>query len=102
MASSTASSSRARPPISRDSSDYQTIDYPGAQYTYVHSTMGDLAVGNADGPEGDAPIGTGHAFIYDVATEHVPAGHRLSGLDDHHGLRHLVQRRHELHDLRRL
>ena len=32
--------------------DYQTIDYPGATYTYVHSTMGDLAVGNADGPRG--------------------------------------------------
>jgi trimeric autotransporter adhesin len=51
-----------------NSSDYQTIDYPNAQYTYVHSTMGDLAVGNADGPEGNAPIGTGHAFLYDVAT----------------------------------
>jgi hypothetical protein len=48
-------------------SDYTTIDYPGAQYTYVHSTMGGLAVGNADGPEGDAPIGTGHAFIYNIA-----------------------------------
>src|SRR6202041_3323324 len=24
-----------------DASDYQTIDYPGATYTYVHSTMGD-------------------------------------------------------------
>jgi len=49
------------------SSDYQPIDYPNAQYTYVHSTMGDLAVGNADGPEGNAPIGLGHAFLYDVA-----------------------------------
>ena len=49
------------------SGNYRTIDYPGAQYTYVHSTMGDLAVGNADGPEGNAPIGTGHAFLYDVA-----------------------------------
>ncbi len=48
--------------------DYQTIDYPNATYTYVHSTMGDLAVGNADGPEGNAPIGTGHAFMYDVTT----------------------------------
>ena len=46
--------------------NYRTIDYPGAKYTYVHSTMGDLAVGNADGPEGNAPIGTGHAFLYDV------------------------------------
>ena len=47
--------------------NYRTIDYPGAKYTYVHSTMGGLAVGNADGPEGDLPIGTGHAFLYDVA-----------------------------------
>lgn len=46
---------------------YRTIDYPNATYNYVHSTMGDLAVGNADGPEGNAPIGTGHAFLYDVA-----------------------------------
>ena len=47
--------------------DYRTIDYPNAKYNYVHSTMGDLAVGNADGPEGNLPIGTGHAFLYDVA-----------------------------------
>ena len=46
---------------------YTTIDYPGAKYTYVHSTMGGLAVGNADGPEGIAPLGTGHAFLYDIA-----------------------------------
>ena len=71
------------------------------QYTYVHSTMGDLAVGNADGPEGDAPIGTATRSST-TSPEHVPDRHRLSGLDDHHGLRHLVQRRHELHDLRRL
>jgi parallel beta-helix repeat protein len=49
--------------------NYRTIDYPGAKYTYVHSTMGGLAVGNADGPEGDAPLGTGHAFLYDVARD---------------------------------
>jgi trimeric autotransporter adhesin len=47
--------------------DYETIAYPRAQYTYVHSTMGNFAVGNADGPEGNAPLGTGHAFLYDVA-----------------------------------
>jgi hypothetical protein len=47
---------------------YRTIDYPGAKYTYIHSTMGDLAVGNADGPEGNAPLGTGHALLYNVAT----------------------------------
>ena len=44
-------------------SDYQTIDYPGATYVYVHSTMGDLAVGNA----GDIPISTDHAFLYSVS-----------------------------------
>ncbi|MDR3634752.1 MAG: hypothetical protein P4L84_13190 [Isosphaeraceae bacterium] len=49
------------------SAGYRTIDYPHAQYTYVHSTMGNLAVGNADGPEGNAPLGTGHAFLYDVS-----------------------------------
>ncbi len=53
--------------LAQGSGIYETIAYPSAQYTYVHSTMGDLAVGNADGPEGDAPIGTGHAFIYDVS-----------------------------------
>jgi parallel beta-helix repeat protein len=46
---------------------FRTIAYPGATYNYVHSTMGGLAVGNADGPEGDAPVGTGHAFLYDIA-----------------------------------
>jgi trimeric autotransporter adhesin len=49
------------------SGNYQTIDYPGAKFNYVHSTMGGLAVGNADGPEGNLPLGTGHAFLYDVA-----------------------------------
>jgi trimeric autotransporter adhesin len=47
--------------------NYRTIDYPNAQFTYVHSTMGGLVVGNADGPEANLPIGTGHAFLYDVA-----------------------------------
>ena len=51
-----------------NNSDYQTIDYPDAQYTYVHSTMGDLAVGNADGSDAGLPDITGHAFIYDLAT----------------------------------
>ena len=49
--------------------NYRTIDYPGAKFNYVHSTMGGLAVGNADGPEGNLPIGTGHAFLYDVARD---------------------------------
>ena len=84
------------------SSDYQTIDYPNAQYTYVHSTMGDLAVGNADGPEGNAPDRDRPRVHLRHRPEHDSDRHRLSGFDDHHGLRHLVQRRHELHDLRRL
>ena len=52
-------------------SNYQTIAYPDAQYTFMHSTMGDYAVGNADGPEGNAPIGTGHAFLYDISTSSI-------------------------------
>ncbi|MBY0396756.1 MAG: right-handed parallel beta-helix repeat-containing protein, partial [Thermoleophilia bacterium] len=49
--------------------NYRSIDYPGSQFTYVHSTMGGLAVGNYDGPgQGGQPVGAGHAFIYDVAS----------------------------------
>ena len=51
------------------SANFRTIDYPGAKFTYVHSTMGGLAVGNADGPVANLPIGTGHAFLYDVAQD---------------------------------
>ena len=48
---------------------YSTIDAPGATFTYVHSIMGDLAVGNDDGPTPSGlPLGPGHAFIYNVAT----------------------------------
>ena len=50
-----------------DSSDYRTIDYPNAAYTYVHSTMGDLAVGNG----GDVPIETDHAFLYSVSQSQI-------------------------------
>ena len=48
------------------SGDYRTIDYPGATFNYVHSTMEELAVGNADGPEANLPLGTGHAFLYSI------------------------------------
>jgi hypothetical protein len=48
--------------------NYRTIDGPGATFTYVHSTMGDLAVGNTDGAGGEFPIASGHAFLYDVNT----------------------------------
>jgi len=50
---------------------YTTIDVAGATFTYVHSTMGGLAVGNADGPTVGAPEGTGQAFIYDVAKKQI-------------------------------
>lgn len=52
-----------------DGSNYRPIAYPGAKYTYVHSTMGGVAVGNYDGPTAEgAPVGVGHAFIYDLAS----------------------------------
>jgi trimeric autotransporter adhesin len=55
-----------------NASDYTQVDYPGAKYTYVHSTMGDLAVGNYDSPtdhgQDGLPLGPGHAFIYNVTT----------------------------------
>lgn len=51
-------------------SDYTTLDIPGAQYNYVHSTAGDLAVGNYDSAAEHGsfglPLGPGHAFLYDV------------------------------------
>jgi parallel beta-helix repeat protein len=54
-----------------NSSNYRTIDYPGAKYNYVHSTMGGLVVGNYDSPAAHGsyslPFGPGHAFLYDVA-----------------------------------
>jgi trimeric autotransporter adhesin len=46
-----------------NSSDYKTIDDSGATYTYVHSTMGDLAVGNG----GDILAQTDEAFLYSVS-----------------------------------
>lgn len=47
---------------------FHTIDYPGAKFQYTHSTMGGLAVGNADRPQktGKAPSGPGVAYIYEV------------------------------------
>ncbi len=48
---------------------FRTIDYPGATYNYVHSTMGGLAVGNYDGPTASGlPLGPGQCYIYDIAT----------------------------------
>jgi hypothetical protein len=49
---------------------FRTIDYPGAKYQFTHSTMGNLAVGNADGQiqvgGKTLPIGPGIAYIYDI------------------------------------
>jgi hypothetical protein len=47
--------------------DYTTIDYPGATYNFVHSTMGGLAVGNYDSPTANG-VGPGRDYIYDIAT----------------------------------
>jgi hypothetical protein len=53
--------------------NYRTVDYPGAQLTYVHSTMGNLAVGNFEEPSPTgAPISGGRGFIYDVASNTFP------------------------------
>jgi hypothetical protein len=46
---------------------YRTIDYPHAAYTYIHSTMGDLAAGNG----GDIPAQTDHAFLYSLSKRQV-------------------------------
>lgn len=54
-----------------NSSLYTTIDYPGAKYNYVHSTMEGLVVGNYDSPaahgQDGLPLGPGHAFLYSIA-----------------------------------
>jgi parallel beta-helix repeat protein len=48
---------------------YRTIDYPGAKYQFVHSTMGGLAVGNAAAQSGHGPrLGPGVAYIYDLSS----------------------------------
>jgi parallel beta-helix repeat protein len=53
---------------------FRRIAYPGATYQFTHSTMGTLAVGNADGPQPvgsnlTLPIGPGVAYIYDLSRE---------------------------------
>ena len=47
------------------------------------------------------PLGPGNAYVYDIATPVVYLDH-LSRLGEQHRLWHLVQRRHELHDRRRV
>jgi trimeric autotransporter adhesin len=51
---------------------FRQIAYPGATYQFTHSTMGTLAVGNADGPQPvgsnlTLPLGPGIAYIYDLS-----------------------------------
>jgi parallel beta-helix repeat protein len=51
---------------------FRQISYPGATYQFTHSTMGTLAVGNADGPQPvgsdlTLPLGPGIAYIYDLS-----------------------------------
>ena len=58
---------------------YTTIDVDGASVTYVHSTMGGLAVGNANGPTVGDPQGTGQAFLYDVSTKQFISNIRFPG-----------------------
>lgn len=56
-----------------DISNYRTINYPGAKFNYVHSTMGGLVVGNYDSAaahgSNDLPLGPGHAYLYDIASD---------------------------------
>ncbi len=55
-----------------DPAHYTTIDYPGAQYTYVHSVANGLVVGNYDDVGlqalGGLQYGPSQAFIYNVST----------------------------------
>jgi hypothetical protein len=49
---------------------FTQIAYPGATYQFTHSSMGNLAVGNADGPvqvgNQTLPLGPGMAYIYNL------------------------------------
>ncbi len=54
-----------------DPTKYQSIE-TGEQFTYIHSVMGDLVVGNRDNPfkygQNSLPLGPGCAFVYDLTT----------------------------------
>ena len=53
-----------------EATNYHPINFPNAQFNYVHSTMGGLAVGNYDSSvdhnNHHLLDGPGHAFLYDV------------------------------------
>ncbi len=56
-----------------DKHDYRTVNDTHSIYTFMHSTMNDLAVGdsNAAGAKGKAPLGADRSFIYDVANHKI-------------------------------
>ena len=100
-ASSTASCSRARPPISRTRAITRRSIIPAR--VHLRSQHDGRPRGRQRRrSRGRRPDRHRARVPLRLSPEYVPARHRLSRLDDHHGLRHLVQRRHELHDLRRL
>ncbi len=49
---------------------YKSISVEGNKFTYLHSVMGDLLVGNCDNPlqygQFNLPLGPGNAFIYNI------------------------------------
>ena len=54
--------------------NFSSLTFPGATYTYAHSTAGGLVVGNNDNPvdhggQADLPYGPGQAFLYNIAQE---------------------------------
>ena len=53
--------------------NFSSLTFPGATYTYAHSTAGGLVVGNNDNPvdhgEADLPYGPGQAFLYNIAQQ---------------------------------
>ena len=82
--------------------DYRTIDYPEREVHLRPQHDGRPRGRQRRRPRGERADRHGPRLPLQRRHGHAPARHRLSGLDDHHGLRHLVQRRHELHDRRRL
>ena len=58
---------------------FRTIDYPGATYNFVHSTMGGLAVGNYDSLTASGALGPGGDYIYNIATGQFVASVKYPG-----------------------
>jgi hypothetical protein len=58
---------------------FRTIDYPGATYNFVHSTMRGLAVGNYDSPTASGALGPGGDYIYNIATGQFVASVKYPG-----------------------